>query len=213
MRFLIITGVFIIALNNHTALSCSCFGPNTFYESVTQYTYEVELIGTATIYMGGSTRPVPYDINKVKLIQSYGRPAEQDTIAILVDKGFECFKKLKVIDGSDRYIITGGFDKVLVADDSTSIYEERDIFFLSLCSEPQVMIGADGAVYGNLTKNRRSEHNTKASRLSQREKQKRAERIWDRINAIEPTGLMQKTGRAKLDRKLKAIIAGRYGNK
>jgi hypothetical protein len=210
MRNFILSGTLLFMMSTQNVLSCSCTGPDTFYESVTPHTYGVEYIGTETIYMGGSTSPVPYGVSMVKVIHSYGESTQHDTIAVLIDKGFECFQKLKVISGFDRYIITGGFEKVLVADDSTSKYEERDIFFLGLCSEPQVMIGNDGEVYGNLTVNRRKELYAKASRLSQREKQKRAEKIWDRINASEPTGLMQKTGRTKLDRKLNAIIRDRY---
>jgi len=91
---------FIIGLE---AWSCSCIGPDNFIDSVKDLIIKVEVMDVVSL----DSTEYAYTATRLKVINVIKGQYKSDTLLILNDKGFECFRGLPEKNTGQQYIITG----------------------------------------------------------------------------------------------------------
>jgi hypothetical protein len=96
-----------------------------------------------------------YTASRVKVNRILKGAYESDTLLVLIDKGFECFRGLPQQEKGTKYIITGDLlnDWNSFGTKMNSIYYGK-MMALDLCSENVLFVDGD-QVIGNITRNNR----------------------------------------------------------
>jgi hypothetical protein len=141
-----------ILLIQFKANACSCVGPDRFMHSVGPYIMEVEVLEIIAL----DTFMYAYSATRVQVNRMIKGEYTSDTLLVLIDKGFECFKGLPRQEKGKRYIITGDllneWNSFGIKVDSS--YYGR-MMVLDLCMENVLYLNGD-RVIGNITKNKQS---------------------------------------------------------
>ncbi len=139
--------VFLASLR---ALSCSCIGPDKFMNSIGELVVRAEVIGIKAL----DTSRYAYTVTLFRVSTVLKGEFNEDTLYLLNDKGFECFKSVPYRDEGREYILTGS----LLNEWNAFEYRVDSSYFnrllvMGLCSESFLFIDGD-KVRGNITKNR-----------------------------------------------------------
>lgn len=127
-------------------------GPDIFEHSISEFTAWIEVVDRKPFFRNAfQKRPTYLTVLRIK--EEFSPTHEEDTIYLLEDQGFECYKSLSSSDIGAEYIITGRFDSVSIFASGDSSYSFQRVFILDLCAEGELQV-QDDEVTGFIIENK-----------------------------------------------------------
>jgi hypothetical protein len=192
----IITAILLISLTSRVE-ACSCFGPDKFVNSISEFTAEVEVLSIDSLHMMRGNRSHKYPVTILLVQKVIKGKAKSDTLFLMKDSGFECFHSVPYREKGQRYILSGNFEDKQVISSSDTL--TKPIFYLDLCLE-NILILRDNKVIGNVTKNRKTKVSKRQRSLARINKKLSYHYYNKRIRFDNKEKLMQKMSERKFYR-------------
>ncbi len=143
--------VVLTALSSFQIAACSCTGPVVFEKSLSEVVVWVEVLDRVSVPstpQGRGIRP----LTVLGVIEGFRGAEGQDTLYLLEDSGFECYKGLSDPTIGKQFILSGRRDSIPQFSADSSL-EWRSVLVVPLCSEGELQV-VDGRVSGFIKRNR-----------------------------------------------------------
>ena len=141
----------LTALSAFQMAACSCTGPVVFEKSLSDVVVWVEVLDRVSVPSAPRGRGI-LRLTVLRVIEDFRGAEGKDTLYLLEDSGFECYKGLSDPTIGKQFILSGRRDSIpQFSSDST--LEWRSILVVPLCSEGELQV-VDGRVSGFIKRNR-----------------------------------------------------------
>ena len=143
--------IVLTALSAFQIAACSCTGPVVFEKSISDVVVWAEVLDRVSVPStpGGRGK---WRLTALAVIEDFRGAEGQDTLFLLEDSGFECYKGLSDPTIGKQFILSGRRDSIpQFSADST--LEWHSVLVVPLCSEGELQV-VDGRVSGFIKRNR-----------------------------------------------------------